>query len=101
MRLFLTGAACLTLAACGSTLNTPHAFLERREIDGETLYVATVSALNAAVVAGKLSQADMEASQRRVWADLSAFRTAYNAGQDVTAVLGTLQSDLKTAQGGK
>lgn len=93
-------ATVLALAGCGTTsLNTPHAVLERSEIDGETAYQATVDALAAAVSSGKMTPATQQADQLKAWNDLQAFRAAYNAGQDLTAVLATLNGDKTAAQG--
>ena len=101
MRIVAGIAAALVLTGCASTLKTPHAVLERGEISGELAYQAVVDALDSALLAGKLSQAKHDEEWRAAWADLSAFRTLYNAGQDVTGALDTLRNDLATAKGVK
>ena len=99
MRPALALVAILACSGCAPTLNTPHAVLERREIDGELAYQAIVAALDADLAAGKLSKAKHDTAIASAWADLSSFRRIYNAGQDMTGALGLLQSDLKSAKG--
>ena len=99
--------ACLPLAAllatgavtgCAGSLNTPHAVVEKAEIDGELAYQGTVAALGSAMSTGKISPQEHDADWRKAWADLQAFRALYHAGRDVTGVLSTLQGDLAAAK---
>ena len=89
-------AGCVT-----STLNTPHAVIERAEIDGELLYQATVKSLDAAQASGAMSAAAHDDAWRQAWADLQAFRLAYTSGQVLTGAIGSLQSDLNKAKAPK
>ena len=65
--------ACLALAGCataGSTLNTPHAVLQRSEDAAEIAYQGTVAALQAAEAAGKISAATETKDWQTAWSDL-------------------------------
>lgn len=89
----------LALGACATTLNTPHATLERSETDAEILYQGVVAALDADLSAGKLSKANHDTDKLIAWDDLQAVRSSYNAGQDLTSAVTKLQADLVAAKG--
>lgn len=86
-RLISAIALSASLCACAAPggLNTPHATLERAETLAENAYTAAVPFMT-------LDQ------QRKGWADLQAVRQAYNAGQDITALVTVLMSDLPKAK---
>ena len=91
---FLTVAAFLVCAGCATTLNTPHAVVERAETDGELIYQGTVRAVNASA----MDAASKAALLHTAAVDLNTFRTAYNAGQDLNASVALLKADLATAK---
>lgn len=71
----------VSLGACSTTLNTPHANLERAETLAENAYVQAVPFMTPA-------------QQKVAFADLQQVRTAYNAGQDLTVAVQTLMAAL-------
>ena len=81
-------------SGCATTLNTPHAVVERAETDGELIYQGVVAAVNASTMDPRAKAALLH----NVAVDLNTFRTAYNAGQDLTASVALLKADLATAK---
>lgn len=83
MRALPVIAACSLLAACATAggVSTSHADLERAEIAAELAYQAAVPALSPS-------------QQMIAWNDLQRVRQAYASGQDITALVTILQSDV-------
>lgn len=86
----------LFLGAC-SSLNTPHANLERGEIIGETAFATAVDTLNMAAAQGKITGATRDSLSLKAWHDLQNFRRLYNTGQVTTDALKLLQNDGKVS----
>jgi hypothetical protein len=74
------------LAGCASTLNTPHANLERVETFAENAYVQAVPFMTPA-------------QQKIAWADLQQVRALYKSGQDLTLAVQTLMAALPKKTG--
>jgi hypothetical protein len=83
MRALVAIGVCALLGACatGGGVNTPHANLERAEILAEDAYVNAVPLMSPA-------------QQRSAWVDLQKIRQAYDAGQDISALVSALVAEL-------
>jgi len=87
MRVLAVIAAGGLLCACNavSGVTTPHATLEKAETAAELAYQGAAPLLSP--------------SQKiKAWNDLQAVRAAYDAGQDITALIATFQADLPTTK---
>lgn len=81
MKLLATILVLASLAGCVTTLNTPHANLERAETLAEQAYVQAVPFMTPE-------------QQKVAWADLQQVRALYNSGQDLTVAIQTLMTAL-------
>lgn len=101
-RVFLSAAVAVLLCGCATgglaTTGTFSQKMEAKETQAEDIYAAVYNQTQAFVTSGTFTQAQATAIELPVWNGLQVLRATYNAGQDITSSLASLQSAQVTAQ---